>query len=504
MQIDALEPTPAREGELKSSPTLGLPASEDPGKRAEAAAAWRAIAAAPEEAQREAQRLQALETTLNALREQTVQNQRTLLALRTELTEARQSRYRNPLVYALIGLLLLALLGLALMWRALRRAVAPAWWGEGLEPGRARRSPTGPQSDDRDRPAGPQRVAPGSTFAPLEPEEEENVEAPPATPVPNVLAHPAQRLVNTEELFDVQQQSDFFLSLGQHDQAIAVLREHIAANPDTSALAFLDLLKIYHLRGRKEEYDRLRQDFLRNFNAGVPEFEHFEDAGRGLEHYRGALARIEAQWPASGTLQLIEELVFRKPGKREEDSFDLAAYRELLLLYSVAKEVIDPNSAPPAPVTPLSFADTTVHPHLPTAPIPLTAHAAVPAATAAFVADTEPLSPDTAPAVLDAGPTLPTSLFGAIEEGLQDETVMAPDAPAAGRSEPPPARPNRELDFTEVDRTAYETLASPLDDPAASLAAVPAPEADPHVIDFELFDPATEAEIAPQKLPKKG
>ena len=509
LQIDALEPAPSREGELKSSQTLALPGAEDPGKRADAAAAWRAIATAPEEAHREAQRLQALEATLNVLREQTAQNQRTLLALRTELTEAQESRYRNPLVYALIGLLLLALVAMAWMWRALRRASAPAWWGEEREPPQPRRSQNAPLGDEPspDRPTAQQQPVPGSTFAAPEPEEEESAQAPPAAPVPLVMVHPAQRMVNTEELFDVQQQSDFFLSLGQHDQAIAVLRDHISANPDTSALAYLDLLKIYHSVGRKEEYDRLRQDFSRNFNAGVPQFEHFEEAGRGLEHYGGTLARIEAQWPASGTLPLIEELVFRKPGKRDEDSFDLAAYRELLLLYSVAKEVIDPNSAPPAPVTPLSYADTHFHPPLATAPAPLTAQPAAPATVAdtvadTFAADTEPLTADTAPAVLDAGPTRPASLFGAVEEGLQDETVMAPDAPAAGRSQPPPARPGREMDFTEVDRTAYETLPSPLAEPAP--AAAPAPEGDPHSIDFELFDPATETEIAPNKLPKKN
>ena len=108
------------------------------------------------------------------------------------------------------------------------------------------------------------------------------------------------RPVNTEELFDVQQQSDFFLSLGQHDQAIAVLREHIAANPGTSALAYLDLLRIFHSLDRKEDYARLAEEFERAFNADVPAFEHFTETGRGLEHYRSALARIESQWPAPG------------------------------------------------------------------------------------------------------------------------------------------------------------------------------------------------------------
>ena len=156
----------------------------------------------------------------------------------------------------------------------------------------------------------------------------------------------------------MQQQSDFFLSLGQHDQAIAVLREHIAANPGTSALAYLDLLRIYHSLGREEDYTRLAEEFERAFNADVPYSTNSPTRGRGLEHYRSALARIESQWPAPGTLALIEELVFRKPGVHEDGAFDLAAYQELLLLYALAKEVIDPDNAPPAPVTPHAFVDT--------------------------------------------------------------------------------------------------------------------------------------------------
>ena len=515
LQIDALEPTPGRPGELKSSQTLALPGTEDAAKRADAAAAWRAIATAPEEAQRDAQRLQSLEATLNALREQTAQNERTLLALRSDLTEARESRYRNPLVYALIALLLLALLALALMWRALRRATAPAWWRDEPEAPPALNSKSVPLegAPGPDRPIAPPVVhAPGSTFAPAEPEEdeEERLVTPPVAPIRAALSHPAQRLVNTEELYDVQQQSDFFLSLGQHDQAIAVLRDHIASSPGTSALAYLDLLNIYHSQNRKQDYDRLRQDFQRTFNAGVPEFEHFDEAGRGLEYYENALARIEAQWPTPATLPLIEELVFRKPGGHEDEAVDLAAYRELLLLYSVAKEVIDPNSAPPAPVTPLSYADTHFHPPLTAAPVAAAAATATATATAAALAldeqttdpaplgpDNEVLSGDTAPAPLDTGPTLSGSLYGEVDDdSLGEQTVMSPDVmPAEGRTEPPPPRPGRDLDFSDVDRTAYETLPSPLEESARA----PASANDPNSIDFELFDPDTEAEIAPRK-----
>ena len=319
----------------------------------------------PEEAER-ALRLQVMEATLNALRAQTAENQRTLTDVRAELVASRESRYLNPIVYALIGLLLLALLAIVFLLRASRRRAASAWWNDSIA------------SDDDSQAAGNDGVqaaaSSGSRPAPLVPggalaaqgvrndaefDEDAAQTRPQAATAPaGKRAHdddtdlaPA-RNVNTEELFDVQQQSDFFLSLGQHAQAIAVLSEHIAENPQTSALAYLDLLRIHHSLGNRDAYGRVGQEFERAFNATLPSFDSFNDGGNGLEHYRSTLARITEQWPAPETLAVIEELVFRRPGTDGNEAFDLAAYQELLLLYAVAKEVIDPDSRRPSRRTP--------------------------------------------------------------------------------------------------------------------------------------------------------
>jgi pilus assembly protein FimV len=431
--------------------------------------------------------MQTLEATLTTLREQTAQNQRALLELRTELAQAREDRYRNPLVYALIGLLLLALIAILLLWRQIARRAEPAWWREPASKRDA--GPTQPSAlgelldeDEGVGSSGRRRSANATsfgaaTFADLENDSgfgdsQAQSRAVDSTP---------SRTVNTEELFDVQQQSDFFLSLGQHDQAIAVLREHIASNPGTSALAYLDLLRIYHSLDRKDDYVRLAEEFERAFNADVPAFEHFNEMGKGLEHYRNTLARIESQWPAPGTLALIEELIFRKPGANEDEVFDLAAYQELLLLYSVAKEVIDPGSASPAPVTQPAFVDTFGHEQLATAPAPLEARSQ--------------------PEPVEDGPMLPDSIYGAIDDRLGHETVLVPDDPASASIAPEResrrvVQPDASLDLAEFDKTAFETMRAPLE----TTTQPPAPSTDPHVIDFELFDPDTEAEIAPKPV----
>jgi hypothetical protein len=64
---------------------------------------------------------------------------------------------------------------------------------------------------------------------------------------------------------------------------------------------------------------------------------------------------------------------------------------------------------------------------------------------------------------------------------------------------PPRAKPGVDLDLAEFDKTAYETMPSPIETPKPP----PAPSTDPHVIDFDLFDPNTEAEIAPRPIIKR-
>jgi DNA-binding transcriptional regulator YbjK len=141
-------------------------------------------------------------------------------------------------------------------------------------------------------------------------------------------------------LFDIQQQADFFISLGEDEQAIKLLRDHIAESQVPSALTYLDLLKIYHRLGRQAAYEQLRIDFNALFNAGAPAFEQFSDEGRGLEFYERALGRIQALWPEPLVLDVIEQSIFREAGDPQSEVFDLEAYRELLLLYALAKEMI--------------------------------------------------------------------------------------------------------------------------------------------------------------------
>ncbi|HEY9097001.1 MAG TPA: hypothetical protein VIN35_14745 [Hydrogenophaga sp.] len=151
---------------------------------------------------------------------------------------------------------------------------------------------------------------------------------------------PGSRSVATEELFDVQQQADFFVSLGEADKAIGVLKNHLVESQEPSALAYLDLFRLYHEQNRRGDYEELREVFNHKFNAGAPPFDEYSDKSVGLEGYETAFGRIQALWPQPRVLDVIERSIFRDANDEDGEVFDLEAYRELLLLHAVAKEMI--------------------------------------------------------------------------------------------------------------------------------------------------------------------
>ena len=364
LKLEPLDLTFERESVLKSSTELlSAPASSDQ-ERSAAAALWRALTAQPQDILRDAEKIQALENSVQSLRAQAQKNQLAISDLNGQLQKTRSERYANMLVYLLATLLLLAMGALAYLWR--QRALllggsddALPWWRKNK-----------PFEQNRANSLRDTGIAAMPSEA--EPAKEKNLEE--VTLYKPVKAGLAQdkhfssygyvdslssgalgvrqdfsnsmpqlaRAVKAEELVDVQQQADFFVFLGKHEQAIEVLRSHIGGNVQTSALVYLDLFDLYHQLKRQADYEALREDFNQHFNATVPAFALYTDTSPGLAAYETAMSRIEALWPSPKVLELIEESIFRRPDAATK-AFDLGAYRELLLLYGVAKEIVKPE-----------------------------------------------------------------------------------------------------------------------------------------------------------------
>ena len=366
LKLDPLELGAERDLVLRASSELLTLPSTDPQQRASSAALWQALNAQPQDMLRASQQLQALEMDVIKMLAKARVTDTATTDLRVQFAKSRAERFSNWLVYTLAAVVFLSWLVAAYLLVNRRKrgvqSIAP-WWRKGLET-------AGRESEDAVREAltGETREMPGAadrfgsrlararaeplsgtagntrsttpadrfkTVSPLEPKD--RVEF--SMSLPNMTGMP--RIVNAEELFDVQQQADFFVSLGDFDKAIEVLRHHIADNVETSAVAYLDLFDLFHQLGRKDDYKTLSEDFIRTFNAKVPVFDGYKAATQSLESYEKVLSRIVALWPTPKVLEVIEESIFRKPDSKSE-VFSLAAYRELLLLHAIAKKVVEP------------------------------------------------------------------------------------------------------------------------------------------------------------------
>lgn len=130
------------------------------------------------------------------------------------------------------------------------------------------------------------------------------------------------------------------MSLGQHEQAIEILEHRLEESGESSPLVFLDLLGIFHTLGRKTEFEAVRSDFNRLFSGHMPAFTEFSEEGQTLDGYAEVVRRIAALWPSARVLEFIEDCIFRNPGDESGQRFDMAAYRELLMLHGVAKRIV--------------------------------------------------------------------------------------------------------------------------------------------------------------------
>jgi len=355
LRLEAAEPAPAA---VAAGVEAALQAV------AEAASAARAAAAVASAA---ATRIAALERTVLELRGEANASREGAAELRTRLARAEEaSRWTTPLL-ALV--LLMAALAAWLAWR-LNKAerVRQRSWQTSAPAGVAAlntqnspsKLPTSPipfvtseiklpsSPAARSRPAWPAPVS-------LSPDSETPAlmatqplpRHPPEDPVLRTEPMPslglseesAPRDVSIEELIDLEQQAEFFVVLGQDDAAVDLLVEHLRHTGGGSPLPYLKLLEIYRRRSRRVEYERLRERFNLRFNAYAPEWDADLQAGRTLDSYAGVIPRLQHVWPRPlDAMAELEALLFRKS---RGDLFELPAYREVLFLYSLARDLLD-------------------------------------------------------------------------------------------------------------------------------------------------------------------
>ncbi len=380
----ALVPAP----DLRISTTLALPAVPITPAQRKVYAQLRTIvmdgAAAPGEPLRSGQKLSALEAQVSAPDANRLQDGRKLAVAQARLIELERTRYPASWTYGLLGLCALLALITLWLWRdRLRRAAADAHWFASeaqissqhnaaaqvqapasvpvpvptTHPARMLPPGTAPASD---QPVW--EVSGPSTWPPAQPLGAAAADAAaagsPASTRPQttqpaewgqalsldkeVFSRPlsGQEQVQVDEMMDIGHLADFFISIGSPEQAIEVMEKALGeVNGGTQALPCLYLFELYRQTGRKDDYEVLLARFSHRFNVQIPPWDHPPSGeARELEAYPRAIALICETWDLAPMLTVIERMLLDDPAKPRV-GFDLPAYRDLLDLYAVARDL---------------------------------------------------------------------------------------------------------------------------------------------------------------------
>ncbi|KGM41469.1 hypothetical protein JY96_19160 [Aquabacterium sp. NJ1] len=351
---------------LRMTPALGSPTSAEEtspelvARRQAAAAVWLALNASPEQMARDRDRLQQLEQRLAQLKQQGDQAQQNVAALKTRLQKAESSSGKSA--YLLWALMLAALALSAYLYQRLRheRKRNESWWHSQAqsnlsepdldrEPELSRTSaefvhvPSGSPAAEGQTEAGvftPMATEPSSPLTSAAIHKFVPDAVPPAVQAPpaSVAHNEPLREVSVEELIDLEQQAEFFVVLGQDDAAIDLLEGHVHHTTGASPLPFLKLLEIYRRVGKRADYERVQAEFNQRFNAYAPAWEADLQQGHTLEDYPGVIERLQTLWAEPVRAMAVLEKSLTRP-ESGDDTFELPAYRELLFLYAVARDL---------------------------------------------------------------------------------------------------------------------------------------------------------------------
>ncbi len=517
LKLESPETPDERLVQLKPASDVVLAPTDDPQKREAAAAAWRELNNLPAENPQEKQRLLALEAESKTLKALLAKNE---ADFKQRLDRLESNRYDENFVYSLLGLLLAAIAAAAFFWNRARQRLTTATtdWSHHGEPTAeelrapplSRPAPLGSQLPPNTLP-GPNHDADvdESLFEDLKKLTAATLPTKPtapfsAAPRSAVTAMPA-RSIYPEDFLDVQQHADFFVSLGQYDQAIDVLKKSIHDTSESSPLAYLELLKIYHTLGRQAEYQQQRDAFNRIFHSEIPAFGAFTQEGQTLEGYPAVLRSIESQWGTPKVLDFIETCLFRDTATGKP--FDLAAYRELLLLYAMAQGTVRQSDSS------LQGAMTRARTARASRPQDLELDISQPEPSEAsapretvftqpmlLMSEMAPLeAQDTHPEPLAPAHRPPLDLDLDLNLDFSNSELMAmqelPAVPAVVTPAKPPAPAPLDLDFDlDLDLGLPGPAAAP-----APVAPPVIPVVDSNMLEFDLFDPSIEAKISPKK-----
>lgn len=284
----------------------------------------------------ESERLLQLQTQLASLEEQQKKSRAEIAGLTTELAAAKAANTLPLWLYLLLAVLTAALLAIAYLLQRLRaeRQHAASDWHQAV------RSAYAPDAEEKyiastveeETQYSVETVKNPTVEAPEAPTKQANPAPAPAEPAPSApIEVPIQPnafflpqadnhlnegdsaeapsgylTVTTQDFLDTQEQAEFYASIGEYDEAIILLENHIEKNPKASPLPYLKLLEFFYQLSRTEAFETTRRALEAVFNIQAPRLENYHAPSADLlEGAVPLLTQIEALWPTDDVLALM-------------------------------------------------------------------------------------------------------------------------------------------------------------------------------------------------------
>ncbi len=147
---------------------------------------------------------------------------------------------------------------------------------------------------------------------------------------------------SAEEISDVMQEAEFWLSLRDLERAAEVLEPYATYEQSGSPLPWLYLFDLYRELGLHEKYDGLKDRFQRIFNGKALTWDEQKRVSpnapqRGVEDVPHVALKLTALWQTEEILPYLEALLIDdRDGMRA--GFDFAVYKEIMFLILLANE----------------------------------------------------------------------------------------------------------------------------------------------------------------------
>lgn len=151
---------------------------------------------------------------------------------------------------------------------------------------------------------------------------------------------PRATSVKVEEISDVTQEAEFWISMNDPQRAIEILAAQERVEHPDSPVPWLFLLDLYKTVEDRAKYEQLRERFISFFNANIPEYDADLSAlvHRHLDDFPHILEKICSLWGGADALPYLEALLV-DDRKGARGGFDLPVYRDILMLIGIAREL---------------------------------------------------------------------------------------------------------------------------------------------------------------------